>query len=813
MGNIYPVVIEDELKNSYMTYAMSVIISRAIPDVRDGLKPVHRRILHSMNEMGLNHNKPYKKCGRIVGDVLGKFHPHGDMAIYDSLVRLAQNFSMRYVIVDGHGNFGSIDGDPPAAMRYTESRMSKIAELLLKDIEKETVDFGPNYDDSMVEPKVLPASIPFLLINGASGIAVGMATNIPPYNLGEVINAITAYIDNPDITIDELMKFVTGPDFPTGGIIYGTAGIKKALKTGRGSIVIRSKVRIEENAKTGREFIVVDEIPYQIKKAELIERIAELVKADKITGISDIRDESDRQGMRIVIELKKGFVPNVVLNQLYSHTNLQINYGIINLALDNGIPKVMDLKYTIKVYVDFRMEVIYRRTRFELRKAEERSHILLGLMIALDNIDEVIKIIKGSSDTKDAKAKLMERFALSDIQCQAILDMRLQKLTSLETTKIKEEYEELQRLIAKLKEIISSDANVLRVVREELIADTAQFIDARRTEIVYREIELIETEDLIHRENMVVTVTHKGFIKRTSQKEFKIQSKGGVGITSSGLRDDDFIEHMFIASTHDYLLFFSNKGIAYRLKVHEIPELSRTARGQSIKMLISVQPEEEISAIVSLPDFKNESQSFFFATKRGVVKRVSVREFNYLNQRGKRAISLDENDEVIDVKVTTGSNDIVVATRMGKSLRYNETAVRCMGRTSRGVRGIKLAEGDSLCGLTIVDENCRLLVITEYGYGKRIEFDKFTPHGRGTGGQRFYKYNEAKGFVAAVKQVEDDDDIIVTTNKGQIIRIASKQISEQGKNASGIRLVRISKPDMVVAIARANKEEDTGDKG
>ncbi len=579
------------------------------------------------------------------------------------------------------------------------------------------------------------------------------------------------------------------------------------MKTGRGSIIIRAKVRVEENDKNGREYIIVDEIPYQIKKAELIEKIAELIKSDRITGISDIRDESDREGMRIVIELKKGVAPMVVLNQLYNHTNLQINYGIINLALDNGIPKVMDIKHTISVYVKFRMEVIYRRTRFELRKAEERSHILLGLMIALDNIDEVIRIIKSSTDGKDAKVALTERFALSDIQAQAILDMRLQRLTSLETTKIKEEYEELQKLIARLKEIISSDANVLRVVKEELIADCTPFIDPRRTEIIQKEIEYFDAEDLIHEEEMVVTVTHRGFIKRTTQKGYKIQSKGGVGTTSSGLRDDDFIEQMFVASTHDYLLFFSNKGTAYRLKVHEIPELSRSARGQSIKMLISVQPEEEISTVVAISDFNKPGQSFFFATKRGVVKRVSVSEFSYLNQRGKKAIVLDENDEVIDVKVTNGQNDLVLASKMGKSLRYNENAVRCMGRASRGVRGIRMTADDELKGVVVIDPNSKLLVITEYGYGKRIEFDKFNAHGRGTGGQRFYKYNEAKGYVAAVVDAKDHDDIIVTTNKGQIIRIPSSQISEQGKNASGIRLVRVNKPDTVVAIAIATKEE------
>ncbi|MCK4798239.1 MAG: DNA topoisomerase (ATP-hydrolyzing) subunit A, partial [Spirochaetes bacterium] len=602
---------------------MSVIVSRAIPDVRDGLKPVHRRILYSMNEMGLQASKPYKKCGRIVGDVLGKFHPHGDQAIYGTLVRMAQTFSMRYLAVDGHGNFGSVDGDPPAAMRYTESRLSKISELMLKDINKDTVDFGPNYDDSMQEPLIIPAAVPYLLINGASGIAVGMATNIPPYNLGEIVNAISAQIDNPEITIKELMSFIKGPDFPTAGIIFGTTGIQKAFTTGKGHITVRARAEVEE-LHNHKEVIIVTELPYQVNKADLIVKIAELVKADRIQGITHVRDESDRKGMRIVIELKKGFIPNVILNQLYTHTNLQITYSINNLVLYNGMPRILNIKETITAYIDFRKDVIYRRTRFELKKAEDRAHILEGLIIALDNIDEIIELIKKSKDVNEARSGLMSRFSMSEIQAQAVLDMRLQKLTGLEIAKLKEEYQEVLKTIARLKEIISSDKNVLVVVKEELLHDTKPFIDKRRTEIIYDEIEDFEIEDLIQKEDMVLTITHKGFIKRTPVNQYRSQAKGGSGVTSGSLRDDDFIEHMFIASTHDYILFFSNTGLVYRLKVHKIPQLPRTARGQTIKTLIGISQEEQINAILNIKNFEEQEQYFFIATKRGIVKKTSI---------------------------------------------------------------------------------------------------------------------------------------------------------------------------------------------
>jgi len=804
MGNIYPVDIEDELKNSFMTYAMSVIVSRAIPDVRDGLKPVHRRILHSMNEMGLKANSQYKKCGRIVGDVLGKYHPHGDQAIYGTLVRMAQVFSMRYLAVDGHGNFGSVDGDPPAAMRYTEARLSKPAELMLKDIDKETVDFGPNYDDSMTEPLVLPSAIPYQLINGASGIAVGMATNIAPHNLGEVVNAIVAQTDNPEIEIKDLMKYMKGPDFPTAGIIYGTAGIKRAFKTGRGHIIVRARMNLEES-KTGKDVLIITELPYQVNKKELIEKIAELVKLEKILGISHIRDESDRTGLRIVIELKKEVIPMVVINQLYSHTNLQISFSVHNLFLVNGKPQTLTLKETIQAYIDFRKEVIYKRTKFELKKAEERAHIVEGLLIALNNIDAVIDLIKKSKDVKEAKEGLMIKFSMTDVQAQAVLDMRLQRLTSLEVNKLKEEYEEIKILIKRLKEIISSDKNVLQVVKEELIANTKSFIDDRRTEIVQGEIEDFEVEDLIQKEDMVITISSKGFIKRTAFNVYRSQGKGGVGASSGAVREDDFIEHLFVASTHDYLMFFSNKGLVYRLKVHQIPQLAKTARGQTIKTLINIHENEQVNAVINVKDFDDPNKFFFIATRNGIVKKTPVSEFKRIQQKGKKAITLDEDNEVIDVKITDGNNDLILTTRNGKALRIIETKVRPMGRAARGVTGIRLHDNDKLCSVCLVNEEFLMLLVTENGYGKRLEFDNFARHGRGTSGQRYYKYNEQKGHVVAVKQVTKGDDVIVITSRGIAIKISTEQISKQGRNASGIRLVKVVRPDFVTAVSTTPK--------
>ncbi|MBR6199921.1 MAG: DNA topoisomerase (ATP-hydrolyzing) subunit A [Spirochaetales bacterium] len=806
MGNTIPVIIEDEMRNSYLTYAMSVIVSRAIPDVRDGLKPVHRRILYSMDELGIRSNTPYKKCARIVGDVLGKYHPHGDASVYDALVRMAQDFSLRYPVVDGHGNFGSVDNDPPAAMRYTESRMSKIAELMLKDIKKETVDFGPNYDDSLQEPAVLPAAIPFLLVNGTSGIAVGMATNIPPYNLGEVVQAISAQIDNPDITLDELIGYLKGPDFPTGGIIYGLDGINKAFKTGRGHIVVRAKVSIEQ-IKREREAIIVEELPYQVCKSALIEKIAQLVKEERIQGISDIRDESDREGMRIVIELKKNIIPKIVLNQLYANTSLQINFSVNNLVLDKGMPKILNIKQTIACYIDFRKEVIFRRTKYDLRKAEERAHIVQGLLIALDNIDEVIKLIKESADTNAARQGLMDRFGLSEIQAQAILDMRLQKLTNLETYKLKEEYEELLKTIAYYKEVLASEAKVLQIVKDELIQDTQPFLDKRRTQIVPSEVESVALEDIVQKENMVVTLTHRGFIKRMSLNEFKSQSKGGVGVSAGNVREDDFIEHLFVASTHEYLLFLSNKGMVYQVKVHEIPLLSKNAKGETIKTMIGISPNEEITTAIAVKNF-DPNRNLFFVTRQGVVKRVSLSEFEKNKTSGKRALALDENDSVVEVKVTDGSQDVIICTRQGKALRMKEESVRVMGRAARGVAGIKLTDNDEVCGMCVVNDDTLMLLVTENGYGKRLDCDLFAPHGRGTGGQRYYKYNEAKGEVVAVKQVAQTDDIMVITSSCKIIKIHASTISQQGRTASGIKLVKIVKPDFVVTVAQSPTGED-----
>lgn len=807
MENVILVDIETELKTSYINYAMSVIVSRAIPDVRDGLKPVHRRIMYSMNEMGLKSNTAYKKCGRIVGDVLGKYHPHGDAAIYDSLVRMAQPFSLRYMAVDGHGNFGSVDGDPPAAMRYTESRMSKIAELMLKDIKKETIDYRPNYDDSMTEPVMLPAAVPFLLINGASGIAVGMSTNIPPYNLKEVVDAILMQIDNPEVTPEELMTAMTGPDFPTGGIIHGQQQILRAYKTGRGTITVRAKTDMEETAN-GKMRIIVTEIPYQIKKADLIIKIADLVKNNKITGVSDVRDESDRTGMRIVIELKKSAIPKVVMNQLYSHTALQSNFGIINLALVDGVPKVLSLKETIKEYIVFRKTVIYRRTKYELRKAEERAHILEGLLIALDNLDEVIRIIRASKDRHEALPLLMDKFGLSEIQGNAILDMRLYQLTNLESSKLQDEYDELMKLIEKLKEILSSDENVLKVVRQELIDDCTPFFDERRTKIVGKSIESFDVEDLIEDEDMIIMMTHKGFIKRVPLEDFKTQGRGGVGVNTSSLRDDDFVEHMFVASTHQYLLFFTQSGLVYKLKVHEIPKLGKSARGEVIKLLLGISPDDDITNIVSIKDFNDENQNILIATMSGVIKKVALQEFERVNQNGKRAISLTDDNQVVDVKITSGDDEILITTRKGKALRYHEKEVRRTGRQSQGVTGIKLMDGDKLCGICLINDESEMVMMTENGYGKRVDVDEFQPHGRATGGQRYYKYSEEKGEVISVKQVFEGEDIMAITSRGLIIRIASENISKQGRNASGVRLVRITKPDTVVTMSRTPRKSD-----
>ena len=805
-GKVIPVAIEDEMKNSYLNYAMSVIVSRALPDVRDGLKPVHRRILYAMYEMGLRSDRTFKKCGRIVGDVLGKYHPHGDQSIYDALVRLAQEFSLRYPMVNGQGNFGSIDGDPPAAMRYTEAKLMKIADEMLNDIKKETVDFGPNYDDSMIEPLVLPSAIPNLLLNGASGIAVGMATNMPPHNLEEVSAAVQAYIDNPEITIEGLMEHVSGPDFPTGGIIFGKAGIRQAYKTGRGKVTIRSRCSLE-TTKNGKDIIIVTEIPYAVNKVTLIKRIADLVAEKKLQGISDLRDESDRDGIRIVIELKRGAIPRVVLNRLFIHTQMQQNFNVNALAIVNGKPKLLTLKDQIKYFVEHRQEVVTRRTEFDLRKAKEREHILIGLKIALDNIDDVIKIIKSSKTVDIARASLIETFDLSEKQAQAILDLRLQKLTSLETQKILDELAELRALISYLEGLLADGAKILGVIKDEITEISLKYGNNRSTEIVLEEAEKIDIEDMIKEEDMVVLISGKGFIKRLPVTAYKNQGRGGKGSSSANLKNDDFIEHLFIGSTHDYVMFISSAGKAYWMKIHEIPEGSRAARGTQIKALLSIAPDEEIKAIVSLKEF-SEKEFIFMGTRRGIVKKVKTADFSNARTRGIIAVKLDNDDELVDANLTSGEDDIFLVTKRGNALRFHESSVRTMGRATRGVTGIKLSQDDELAGFLSVKEGEMMLVISEYGYGKRTEYDQFTPHGRATRGQKAYKVTDKTGELIGVLAVKEEDELVCITSQGNTIKLAMKDISVMGKNALGVRVVNINKPDSVIGVARVIKENE-----
>ena len=805
-GKVIPVSIEDEVKGSYLNYAMSVIVSRALPDVRDGLKPVHRRILYAMNEMGLHPNQPYKKAGRIVGDVLGKYHPHGDQSIYDALVRLAQDFSLRYMMVQGQGNFGSVDGDPPAAMRYTEARLTKHAEEMLKDIGKETVDFGPNYDDSLKEPLVLPGAMPFLLVNGASGIAVGMATNMPPHNLVEVCNAIAAFIDEPGIDNRGLMKHIKGPDFPTGGIIFGKKGIFDAFETGRGKIVVRAKFNIE-TSKSGKDVIIVNEIPYMVNKAALIVRIADLVREKHLEGISDLRDESDRNGMRIVIELKKGVSPKIILNYLFTHTQLQVNFGVINLALVKGKPKTLSLREMIEHFVAHRRDVVIRRSKYELRKAEERAHILEGLKIALDNIDEVIAIIKQSGDVDTARQRLIDRFGLSEIQAQAILDMRLQRLTSLETKKILDELKVTLALIAELKALLASEERILGVVKTETLELASQFGDERRTEIVADEIEEFNIEDLIQKEDMVVLISSRGFIKRIPVSAYRTQGRGGKGASSTVLKEEDYINKIFIASTHEYIFFVTSVGRAFYLKVHEIPEGTKTNRGQHMKALLSLTADEEIAAVVSLKEFSDQTH-IFFATSKGVVKKVTTSDFENAKTRGIVAIKLDAGDKVVSALLTTGQNELLLLTRKGRGLRFHEENVRAMGRASHGVQGIRLATGDELAGAVVISENERMFIVTEYGYGKRVEYENFQPHGRGTGGQIAYKTNPKTGEIAGVLSVTEEAEIVAITSQGTAIKVKVADITTQGKTAQGVRVVNIEQPDFVVGVDKAEKAEE-----
>jgi DNA gyrase subunit A len=805
-GKTLLVPIEEEMKTAYLNYAMSVIVARALPDVRDGLKPVHRRLLYSMDELGLQPNAPTKKSARITGDAMGKYHPHGNLSLYDALVRMAQDFSLRYPLVHGQGNFGSIDGDPPAADRYTEAKISKVGAEMLVDLDKDTVDFVPNYDESLKEPAVLPSALPNLLVNGSSGIAVGMATNMAPHNLNEIADAIAAYIENSDIGIDELMKHVSGPDFPTGGTIFGRRGIREAYLTGRGKLIVRGKFQIETQ-KGGREQIVFIEIPYAVNKTTLITRIADLIREKTLDGVSDLRDESDREGMRIVLELKKGAIPKLVLNRLFAHTPLQTSFGIINMAIVGGRPKLLGLKELISHFVAHRVEVVTRRSRFELRKAEEKAHILRGLVIALANIDEVVQIIKSSKDTDTAKQRLETRFGLDTIQSQAIMEMRLARLTSLETTKLEAELKETEARIAYLKELLASDDRLKGLVKTETLEIAQKFGDKRRTEIVADEIEQINIEDLIKPEEMVILISHKGFMKRVPASAYRNQGRGGKGSNTATFIDEDFLEQVFVANTHDYLLFISSEGKAYWLKVHEIPEASRAARGTHIKGLLAISPNEEISAIVDMNDF-SETEFLLMGTLRGVVKKVATSAFVNAKTRGIIAINLDEGDRLVSACLTRGSDQVVLITRQGQALRMTEDDVRVMGRASRGVCGIKLEENDELTAMIRVSDEQRMLVLTEYGYGKRVDFDNFTVHGRATHGQMIYVPEDRTGEIVGAIAVLDTDEVVVITSQGKTLKIDAASVSIQGKGAKGVRVLNIDKPDFVIGLDRVAKEED-----
>jgi DNA gyrase subunit A len=797
-GNIIQIPIEEEVKTSYLNYAMSVIVSRALPDVRDGLKPVHRRLLFAMEELGLRNNAPTKKSARITGDAMGKYHPHGDLSLYDALVRMAQDFSLRYPLVQGQGNFGSIDGDPPAASRYTEAKLSKIGEEMLADLDKETVDFVPNYDESLKEPSVLPSAIPNLLINGSSGIAVGMATNMPPHNLREVAQAIEAYIENPDISIDDLMNYVKAPDFPTGGIIYGMQGIRDAYATGRGRLTVRGRFIIE-TMKGGREQIVFTEIPYALNKTTLVTRIAELVRDKQIDGISDLRDESDRDGIRIVLELKKGAITKIVLNQLFIHTPLQSTFGVINLALVNGAPKCLNLKELITYYVQHRFEVVTRRSQYELKKAEERAHILRGLVIALQNIDEVVAIIKASRNVDTAKTNLRERFGLSDAQAQAIVDMRLGRLTSLETEKLLAELKETEARIEYLRALLADSAAIHAVIKKEIHELAEKYGDERRTEIVPNQVEQINIEDLIKPEEMVILISNKGFIKRISVNQYRSQGRGGKGSNSTSLLEDDFLQQLFIANTHDYLLFISSWGKAYWLKALEIPEASRQARGSHIRSLLAISQDEEITAVVDFSDF-SDKQYILMGTLKGVVKKVATKEFANAKTRGIIGISLDDGDRLVSAILTGGTDEVMLISRKGLALRMQESQVRQMGRTARGVRGLTLQEEDELAAMLRVDSEESMLIITQNGYGKRVKYDLFTPHSRGTRGQIIYEPDESSGEVIKAITVREEDEVMVITSMGKTIKLNVSAVRQMGKAARGVRIVNIDPPDLVIGM-------------
>lgn len=806
-GNVLQVEISNEMKKCYIDYAMSVIVGRALPDVRDGLKPVHRRILYSMHELGITPDKGYRKCARIVGDVLGKYHPHGDTAVYDALVRMAQDFSIRYPLVDGHGNFGSVDGDGAAAMRYTEARMSKITLELLRDINKNTVDFVPNFDGEEQEPLVLPSRFPNLLVSGSSGIAVGMATNIPPHNLGEVINGITMLIDNPEATVLDLMTEIKGPDFPTAGIILGTAGIKEAYETGRGKILVRAKASIEE--EKGRQKIIVTELPYQVNKAKLIENIADLVRDKKIDGISDLRDESDRDGMRIVIEIKKDANANVVLNQLYKHTKLQDTFGVIMIALVNNEPQTLNLRQVLVHYLDFQKEVIRRRTQFELDKALARAHILEGLRIALDHIDEVIALIRSSKTTEVARNGLMERFDLSEKQAQAILDMRLQRLTGLERDKIEAEYNELMKDIAHYREILANESLVLKIIKDELLEIKAKYSDERRTAIE-RNGNDIDIEDLIKEEDVVITLTHTGYIKRISADTYTAQRRGGRGIQAMATKEDDFVEHIFITSTHNNLLFFTNRGRVYRLKGYELPEAGRTAKGTNLVNILPLDPGEKIQAVMPVKEFE-EDKFLVMATKDGLIKKTDLKQFASIRKNGLAAINLREDDELIGVKMTDGNSEILIVTENGYAIRFNETDVRPMGRTATGVKAITLREGDKSVSMSIIAPSEDVLIVSENGFGKRTDIGEYPAHRRGGKGIITYKITEKTGKIVGAGIVKDGDEIMLINSSGVAIRLNAENISVTGRNAMGVTLMKTAGEEKIVAMAKINKDDSVDD--
>ncbi|WHX40645.1 DNA gyrase subunit A [Mesobacillus sp. AQ2] len=800
--------ISQEMRSSFLDYAMSVIVARALPDVRDGLKPVHRRILYAMHDLGMHSDKAYKKSARIVGEVIGKYHPHGDSAVYDTMVRMAQDFNYRYMLVDGHGNFGSVDGDAAAAMRYTEARMSKISMELLRDINKDTIDYQDNYDGSEREPIVMPSRFPNLLVNGTSGIAVGMATNIPPHQLGEVIDGVLAISKDPDMTIMELMEIITGPDFPTAGLILGRSGIRKAYETGRGSITLRAKVEIEQKSN-GKEVIIVRELPYQVNKAKLIEKIAELVRDKRLDGITDLRDESDRKGMRIVIEVRKDANANVLLNNLYKQTALQTSFGINLLALVDGQPKVLNLKQCLTYYLDHQVVVIRRRTEFELRKAEARAHILEGLRIALDNLDAVISLIRSSRTTDIAREGLMTQFNLSEKQAQAILDMRLQRLTGLEREKIEEEFQNLMQLIAELKAILADNEKVLEIIREELLEIKERFNDERRTEIVSGGLEMIEDEDLIPRENIVITLTHNGYVKRLPVSTYRAQRRGGRGIQGMGTNEDDFVEHLITTSTHDTILFFTNKGKVYRSKGYEIPEFSRTAKGIPIINLLEIEKGEWVNAIIPVSEFVDD-WFLFFTTKEGISKRSPLSSFANIRNNGLIALNLREGDELISVRLTDGSKEMIIGTKDGLLIRFPETDVRSMGRTATGVKGITLSEGDEVVGMEVLEESAEILVVTKNGYGKRTPSEEYRRQGRGGKGIKTCNITDKNGDLVTMKVVTGEEDLMLITTGGVLIRIPVSSISMTGRNTQGVKLISLNKAEneYVATVAKVDKEED-----